>query len=232
MDFVEFIYGLFIVSLLGLILSFNPMLIVVDFLLVLRSKRPIFNTIMLLAGFATSVAIMFTLASMAISPDSDISIQKIKESFDLPSSVEVLAGLLLVGYGIKRYKIKSSFKSTRSLANFKLPEGPIKIFLFGLVKSTLSVSNIFAILVLARQAVVGNWSVTISTMVLVWILIIGFLPLLYIMYLHWFRHQSLNRIDEKLNVWVQKDTSSYIAYGLILIGAIFAVKGAVGFLVS
>lgn len=226
MDAGNLLSSIVLLTFLGLLLAFNPMLIVVDILLVLKTKRPIFNTVMLLLGFGTSVLIIFSLANLLIGPSSDIDIEILK-NLDLPPVIDVVAGSLLFAYGLGKF-FDAKLKPAQAVKkiNFEIPQGPLKIYAFGVVKSFLSVSNLVAILLLTRQAISGNWSLGISTLALVWLIIIGFLPLFYIMYMHWFKNESLQKIDARINDWLGRDTSKAVSLGMVVVGATLLAKGS------
>jgi hypothetical protein len=230
MDLTSIIYNFALLTLLGLLVAFNPLLIVVDFLLVLKSKRPIFNTVILLAGFATSLIILFLVANLLLSADSQISLKNVMNQRDIPSIVDLSAGFILLLYGFRKYKSTTLESDALKRTEIKIPESPKGIYVFALLKTSLSITNIFAVVILARQAIVSNWSIALGFLSLVFLLIIGIMPLLYIMYLHWFKKESLNTIDKRLNSLISRGTTNLLAYGLILIGLLFFIKGLVGIL--
>ena len=225
MDIYSLIYNLLFITFLGLLVSFNPLLIVVEFLLILKTKRPIFNSLLLLAGFVSAISLLFFVFSMIIDPNSQLSFTKLKEGLDLPPIIDIAAGGLLMIFGIRKYSRPKASQNIAKAIDIKIPDKPFGIFIFGFVKAILSVSNIFAVMLLARQAVLSNWSLAIGFMAVIWLLIIGIVPLIYMMYLHWFKRDNLAVIDKKLNQLLSRDTTNLLAYGFVLIGIFFVTKG-------
>lgn len=227
MDLVQLVSNLLLITFLGLLVAFNPMLIVVDIVLVLKSSRPILNTIILTSGFVTSIVILFTVASLVIDPDSQISLARLKEGLNLPPLIDILAGCLLLFYAIARSRRPKTNRPSKSSSNFKIPEKPYQLFAFGLVKAALSVTNIFAILVLAKLSATNDWNVAVGLMAIVWLLIVGVIPLAAIAYYRQFRHESLLTIDKRLNAIMSRDIQAMLTYALGVAGVLFIASGLV-----
>ena len=225
MDVGNIAQNILLVTFLGIIVSFNPTLIVVDFLLVLKSKRPIFNTIVLLAGFATAIIILASFAWLLIDPDSQLSFNRLREELNMPPVVDITAGLLILIFGLNKYRESVTNKTKRKPKDIQIPQKPKQIFMFALIKTPLSLTNLFAILLLAKQAASGKWEPVAAFLALIWLLLLGVLPILYMMYLHWFKKASLDVIDKKLNKLLAKDTSLIIGLSCVALGAFFVVKG-------
>jgi hypothetical protein len=226
MDLAQLLGNLLLITFLGLLVAFNPMLIVVDILLVLKSQRPILNTVILSAGFVTSIALLFSVASQVIDPQSQISLNKLGENLDIPPFIDIFAGLMLLAYSVRRYTRK---QTKHKAANKKLgiPQKPYQLFMFGFIKAALSVTNLFAILILARISVSNDWNIAIGLMAVLWLVLIGVIPLAAVVYYHQFKHESLISIDKRINRFLSRDTELLITYILASAGAIFIAKGTV-----
>jgi hypothetical protein len=226
MDLVQLLGNLLLITFLGLLVAFNPMLIVVDILLVLKSRRPILNTIILSAGFVTSIAVLFSLASQIIDPQSQISLNKLRDSLDLPPLIDIFAGLMLLTYAARRH-LRKQPKTKTINKKIGLPRKPYQLFIFGFVKAALSVTNLFAILILARISVTNDWNIAIGLVAVLWLVLIGVIPLAAVVYYHQFKHESLVSIDKRINRFLSRDTELLITYILAAAGAIFFTKGIV-----
>ena len=226
MDIVQFFVDLSIITLLGLLVAFNPMLIAVDIVLVLRSKRPILNTSILIAGFISSLTLLFVVATLLIDPDSQFSLRKIKDTLELPAIIDILAGALLIGWALKRLGAAGQ-KRIVMPANLKVPESPTGLFAFAFVKAALSATNVFAVLVLAKVSAANGWNPALGAMAIFWLLAIGVIPLLTLAYLRQFKHKSLVSIDKKLNSLLARDITSVINYIIGGVGIFFLASGII-----
>ena len=224
MDFVELLGNLLLITFFGLFLAFNPMLIVVDMFLVLKSRQPIKNTLLLIAGFATSITLLFILFSNIINPNSEISIRKLETSLSVPPIIDILCGTLLVLAAIK-YRSRPSIVKKSTTQAISIPRGSLAIYSFSLIKSFLSLTNLFAVLALAKLYAINSWNMGIGAVALCWLLLVGVIPIIFIVYLHYFKHESLLAIDKRVNRFLARDTNSLIAAGVALIGIVFVLKG-------
>jgi hypothetical protein len=229
MDLVQLLSNLLLISFLGLLVAFNPMLIVVDIMLVLKSRRPILNTAILAAGFVSSIVLLFAIASSVIDPDSQVSLRKLKDNLELPPLVDILAGTLLLGYALKRRRNYAP-RPQQAANNFKVPEKPYQLFVFGFVKAILSITNLFAVLILAKLAVTNDWNIARGLVAVLWLLLVGVIPLAAIAYFRQFRHESLVNIDKRINRIMSRDTALLITYVLGVTGALFTISGLVNLL--
>jgi len=228
MDIFSLLINLLLLTLLGLLVAFNPTLIVVDLLLVLRSSRPIFNTAILAAGLISSMALLFAIASLFIDPDSQISLRQLNLGIEIPPLIDILAGSLLLAYALNRSRRTRMSKSTKKGIDIRIPEKPRQLFMFAFIKASISVSNIFAILILAKLAATNNWNPALGAVAVIWLIVVGVIPLAIVAYYHEFKHQSLMTINQRLNAVLSKDIQSILTYALATIGVIFIVSGAIG----
>ncbi len=226
----ELIQNIVLITFLGILLAFNPMLLVVDVLLVLRSKRPILNSIILTAGFVSAILLMLAIAGALVDPDSQISLSKISGNLRLPPLVQVLAGGLLIGYAAKRYRDKPSGTPSKQIHKIEVPQKPHQIFLFGFLKTPFSATNIFAVLILARLAAVNNWQPASAVIAAVWLLLVGIIPLVAVVYYHQYKNHYLVRLNQRIDRALTYDFGNIITIALAIIGAVFAAMGVVDLL--
>lgn len=230
MDLLAAFGNLLLIIFLGVLVAFNPMLIAVDILLVLRTKRPILNTAILTAGFMSSIVLLFVVAISVIDQDTQISVGKLRGSLEIPPLVDIIAGALLLGLAVKRQVRPQSDALSSNRKGFKIPERPSQLFVFGFAKASLSITNLFAVLILAKMAAINNWDPIVGFMAVTFLLLIGIVPLATVAYYRQFKHKSLASIDKRINTIMSRDTRALITYILAAAGIIFIANGLIGLL--
>jgi hypothetical protein len=228
MGLIDIITDVFLITILGMLVAFSPMLIIISMVLVLKSSRPILNTVILMAGYILSLFLLFIFASLLIDPNSDISLRKIKSDLDLPAIVDIIAGLTLVGWASKKYTSLKGARSPKKLNDFKIPEKPLHLFGFGFAKALLSATNLFAVLILAKVVTEKNWSIAQGVVAILWLLVVGIMPLLAIVYYHEFKNEKLLSINNRLNSAMDHDKDMILTYALAIVGMVFVLSGVVG----
>lgn len=232
MEIIAVLGYLLLLTLLGLLVAFNPMLIVVDILLVLKTRRPILNSLILAGGFVSSLLAILFIAGLVMDPEGSVSLRQLSDSISIPPLIDLAAGLLLIIYVAKRYIRVGPLPSPKTFKIENAPDKPLPLFIFSFVKTALSLTNLFVILLLAKALVTNSWSLLVSFAAIAWVIIIGLMPIAMIVYYHEFKHESLVAVEKRIDGWMSKDTTKLINYGLLIIGIFLAAKGAFGILIK
>lgn len=226
MDFIYLVLNILLITMLGLLIAFSPMLVLVNVLVVLKSKRPILRTTVLMAGMALPLLIIAGLAAAFLEPDSQVSLRGLSEKISVPPLLDFVLGLWLLSLAAKRWrytKLHGTHQKTSSLVSRNPPDKLSALFMFAFFKSILSVTNIFAILVLAKFMMVHSIPQPFSTLAVAWVIIIGLVPFLVILYYYFFKHDMLEQLDKQVDKILSRNLDAAITIGLLAAGIFFTL---------
>lgn len=220
---------IFIVALIGLlvygiVVSFSPTLFVTEVAILTRSKRPFIHTIAFLAGIAVPLVVYIFLAISITQTNQEIQIPSVREIIGSLPIVTMLAGILLVGAGLRMQTGKQIADSTQE----KSKEHPEKLFdtkalfWFGLIKMGTSLSSIAAILlgVSFVQSFVTRGA--LQAMALIWFLAVSLLPFVGIASLKRYSPKTFSRLQKSSDKvssfdWLKVLRWVFLASGVYLI---------------
>lgn len=226
MDFIYLILNILLITMLGLLIAFSPMLVLVNVLVVLRSQRPILRTAVLMAGMVLPLLIIAGLAAVFLEPDSQVSFRGLSDKISVPPLLDLLLGLWLISLALKRWrytKTHGTHKKTSKLISKNPPDKLPSLFMFAFFKSILSVTNIFAILVLAKFMLVHSIPQPFSTLAVLWVILIGLVPFLIILYYYFFKHDMLEQLDKQVDKLLSRNIDVAITLGLLAAGLFFTL---------
>ncbi|HEY4964604.1 MAG TPA: GAP family protein [Candidatus Saccharimonadales bacterium] len=225
LNIVGLIVNLFVLTFLGLLIAFSPMLIIVNMVIVLTTKRPIWNALILTAGVVTPLILIAILAEIFIGPHTSISISSISAKIQLPSIIDLLFGITLIIVALKRaYTYKQ--EEVHQVKSLTPPsDKPKSLFIFGFLKSLLSVTNIFAILLVVQITKTYNRMPIVNVLGLFYTILIGIIPLMLIIYYRQYRPGSLAKMNQKLDNLLKTNIQLFIVILLLLFGVYFIISG-------
>lgn len=225
MDLLHVILSVFVLTILGMFIAFSPMLIAVNLLIVVRSKRPILNTLILMAGVVVPLIIVSVLAKSYIHPDTAISISAISRKVSIPPLIDLLFGLSLLAWAITRLRRERPGAQQKQKTALNPPvDKPVALFWFGFVKSGLSVTNIFAILVVVKLVMINSLSPVAALLALLWTICVGLVPFLSELYLHKFKRDYLAKLNATLDTIMAKNITLWITIALFVASAYFCIS--------
>lgn len=224
MNIWQFITDIIIVTFLGLFIAFSPMLIMVNLLIVLKSKRPILHAVALILGIITPLLIVAWIGLQFINPDSQISISSISASLQIPPLIDISFGLALFGVAIKQMLKPPELFAKAS--EFKIPTDTFgAMFAFGFMKSLLSATNLFAILVMVKLIIESSLNPMLDLIILLWTLAVGLIPFAIVLYYHRFRKGYLLKLNKKLNEIMARNLRRVVIVGLYAVATMFTLAG-------
>ncbi|HSX53635.1 MAG TPA: GAP family protein [Patescibacteria group bacterium] len=230
MNIFELVFDFVLISIAGLLIAFSPMLIITDLLIVLKSKRPLLHTVVLLGSVALPLLLLSLVAAIFIKPDSDISLRGLAEKISLPPLVDILIGITLIIYAIKRFR-RFKYHSPDSVKTAKIGKAPpsklMPLFMFGFFKTLLSVTNIFAILFVTKLITSNKLDPLLALLILFWTIAVGIIPFLIIIYYQKNRRQYLIRLQNKIDNILTDNIQLYLMIGLGALGTAIACFGLV-----
>jgi len=227
MDSLGPIANFLLITLLGLLVAFSPMIVIVNLLVVLKSSRPILRTIVLMAGIAAPLLLISGLAILFMDPKGDISFRGLSEKISIPPIIDLAFGAWLLAFAYRRYQ-HSLLHGPKKTANLILKKPPDKLsalFTFAFVKSSLSVTNLFAILVITNLIITKQVHQPLATIAVLWVILIGLIPFGVILYFYFFKHERLEKLSGQVDALLNKNIDAAINLGIALIGAFFLLHG-------
>lgn len=226
MNIVSFIGNLFILTFLGIMIAFSPLLIMVNMIIVLTTKRPILNALVLIAGVAAPLLLIALIAQAVIDPSTTISLGSIAERIQLPAIIDLALGVVLIVFGLKHASSYRSDEKTSDISTLQPPTDSLKsLFAFGFFKSLLSVTNVFAILFVIKLTKVYQLGPAVGLLALFWTITIGLLPLFMALYYHRFRPHQLKKFSRKLNEMLNTNIQLMVVIASLIIGSYFCISG-------
>ncbi len=224
MDLGELIAGFFLLTLLGILIAFNPSLIIVNFLVVLKSKRPLRDALILISGVMIPLLLIAVIASFWLEPDSAFDLRGFSSKLKIPPVIDLIFGLALLIYAssIRFRQRRPATKKSRA----NLISKPASIFGFAFLRSCLSITNLLAALVIAKILVVSDPSPLAFILGIAWAFFIGATPLLAAPYMQKYQPDRVQRARVYIDRIWYGDHSSLISIALAIIGLGFLVHGA------
>jgi hypothetical protein len=227
MNIGELILNLILVLFLGLLIAFNPSLIVINLLLVLESRRPIRDTMILIAGVILPLIIIFLIAVFWLKPDSSFQLRGSLPDIKIPPLIDIIFGLGLLVYVWRRLHAKPnpqkpsaiSARAKRMLVN------PGSIFSFGFIRSGLSASSLLAVLMIAKTMIVNQTRPLVALLSVILAFVIGIAPLLVAPYLYKYNPNGLKKAQVFINKLLAKGSATLVTVLLTAIGVGFLMHG-------
>lgn len=230
MDALTIIANFLLITLLGLLIAFSPVIIAVNTFVVLKSNRPLIQTLVLMAGVAAPLLIVALLASNFIDPNNTIKFGDVASKIKIPPVIYLALGLWLIIVALMRWRYTYVHKKPKRLTNFAAQHPPDKLsalFGFAFVKSALSVTNLFAILVVCELIITHAYKQPLAGLIILWAIVIGLLPFGIILYLFFYRHEKLQSLNVRIDSFLNRDLDFAINLILVVVGTIFAFSSII-----
>lgn len=221
---INLVTNFLILTFLGLMIAFSPILIIVYTVIVLTTKRPILNAIILIAGVAAPLLLIALIANIFIDPNTTINFSDIAEKVSLPAIVDIIFGLALFVVGFRR--VRNGRSTEQKEQPFRAPpDNPKSLFIFGFFKSLLSVTNIFAILLVVQIIKAHSRQPFVDLLAILWTILIGVVPLLLIIYYRQFRPQSIEKLSDRINGLLRRNLQLILIILIFVGSSYFFVSG-------
>lgn len=233
MDIFSVVLNFFLITILGFLIAFSPMIVIVNVLVILKSKRPILRTLVLMAGMAAPLIIVSVLAYRFLEPNSQVSLRGITDKISIPPLFDLALGVWLASLAIKRWQYSKQHDKPKKSADLIMKKPPDKLsglFGFAFIKSTLSATNIFAVLVVAKTLITHSIDEPLAAIIILWVILVGLLPFLIILYLYFFKHERLELLSDQVDKLLNRNLDFAITLILGLAGSFFCLQAILGFL--
>ena len=233
MAVIDAVLSLLLLTLLGLLVAFSPMILIVNLLVVLKSTRPILKTLVLMAGMALPILIVGILAINFIDPDTQISLGSLSKKINVPPLIDIALGVWLLAWAQRRIRFSRTHKKPRKPTDLIMKNPPDKLvglFTFAFIKSALSVTNIFAILAVGKLIVTNSINQPLSTLVILWVLLVGLIPFGVILYFYFFKHERLDNLSDQVDRLLNRNLDRALNLALLTAGFFFLFIGLINLL--
>lgn len=134
---------------LGIVASFSPMLYAGELASLTQSKRPVYQTAVLLAGILTPILIIATLFMLFVNPTQPTPLDGLGDdhfNFRALPWFDIIIGLLLTTAGIVYLIVRRNMAPKRLADKSHFVNNTATLYWFGLTKTLISVSGLAALL--------------------------------------------------------------------------------------
>lgn len=212
-------------SFLGIFVAFNPLLLVSELVIILKSKRPLLNTIIFMTGVALPL-IIFALIGAVIFQE-DTRIEPLHNSIELSPVVNIAIGVILILMALRQF-----INHQKPIANgadvFKKNTASLSyasVFGFAFFRSALSFTSIIGILAATKLIKEYTDNYIIILLGVFWTICIGMLPFLGLLGASLKRPDALKFIEQRVDPILNKNYKASIKWICLILGIYFAAKG-------
>jgi len=226
MDIVGLVANFLLLTFLGLLIAFSPAITMVNMFIMLTSKRPLKNALILIAGVTIPLMIIAIIAGNYLDSQATFSLGSIAKKIHPPAIIYLLFGISLWVAGIKRAIVyRQRDKSLPVQAMHPPSDSPMSLFAFGFIKSLLSITNIFAILTVVQLTKGNGFGRGVEFVALVWTIFIGLLPLLLALYYRRYNPKRLEKLNQHLTHLLTSNLQLIMMIAMMGLGSYFLVIG-------
>jgi hypothetical protein len=164
-----------------------------------------------------------------LKPDSSFKIGDSMPSINVPPLLDMIFGISLLVYAsIRQFKVRQEDHKTAPVTEKakRIITTPGSIFSFGLIRSSLSVTNLLAVVIISKTLVVNNAGPLAAALAITVAIIIGLIPLLAAPFLYKYNPRLLKSIQAFIDRFTAKNASRIITFLLAVTGLIFLIHGA------
>lgn len=216
------IFGLVI---LGIIVAFSPTLIFTEVTVLTQSKRPFIDTVALISGIMVPIVVYGALAFLFVDQATGFQNPFTHSSIASLPIVDVLAGLLLLGAGLRLHRPRRIRRREVEAAAPKKLLDTRALFIFGLIKMATSFSSIAAIMIGVQFIESYIRHGALQAVALLCFLLISIFPFLLIASLQAYSPETFARVKSSSDRVARLDWIMILSWVFLLAGAYFMVIG-------
>ncbi len=205
---------------LGLLVAFNPLLLVSELAIILKSKRPLLNAIVLIAGIATPLVLLAIVGGLIF--DESTEIRTFNINIHLSPLLNIVIGFILVLIGLRLQFFPKPAKTKRLQAH-QLSLGSLYGFAF--FRSALSFSSIIGIITATKIIKDATDNYIVVLLGLFWTISIGMIPFLGMIGFSMKRPDSIKSLESRIDPLMNRSYKPVAIWGCILLGSYLIVIG-------
>ncbi len=214
-------------SFLGIFVAFNPLLLISELVIILKSKKPLLNTLIFMIGVATPL-ILFALVGAVIFQE-DTYLQPFHSSIQLSPVVNIAIGIILILIAIRQFinhqdlpaKTAEAFKKSTASLSYA------SIFSFAFFRSALSFTSIIGILAATKLIKEYTDNYILILLGVFWTICIGMLPFLGLLGASLKRPDALKFLEQRVDPILNKNYKASIKWICLILGIYFIAKGLI-----
>jgi len=226
MDIAGHIANLFLLTFLVLLIAFSPVIIMVHMFIMLTSKRPLKNALVLCAAVTLPLIIIAVIGGNYLDSLATFSLGSIAHKIHPPAIIYFLFGVSLWVAGIRRaleYRTRDKSLPVKAL---HLPSDSLtSLFAFGFIKSLFSITNIFAVLTVVQLTKGNGLGRGVEVAALIWTIFVGLFPLLLALYYRQYHPKRLEKMNQKLTQLLTSNLQLMLIIAIFGLGTYFLVAG-------
>ncbi len=220
MNILNFIVIFLELTFLGLFVAFNPLLLASELAIILKSRRPILNAVVLVAGIATPLVLLAIVGGLIFNESTQVNAFNIK--LDLSPLLNIMIGFILVLVGLRLHFFPKPPSEKRLQAN-ELSVGSLYGFAF--FRSALSFSSIIGIITATKIIKDATDNYVLVLLGLFWTISVGMIPFFGMIGFSLKRPASIRNLEHRIDPLINRSYKPLVALGCILLGSYLVFSG-------
>lgn len=199
---------------LGVLVAFNPMLLVTELAIILKSKRTIINATAFALGIISPLIIIAMIGALVFNQDTQFS--AFKHSVSLPPLLNIVIGAILLLIGLRLRFFPNSTR-TKSAPSPDLSLG--SLYLFACFRSALSFTSIVGIITATKIIKDYTDNYFLVLLGLLWTICVGMLPFFGLIGYSLKRPDSVEYLEERINPIVNRSYRPVVIWVCLVLGS-------------
>ncbi len=213
MNILQVVVVIIELTFLGIFVAFNPLLLVSELAIILKSKRPLLNSIILIAGVATPLIIIAIVGGFVFNENTQV--RSFSHDIRLSPILNIIFGVILVLVGLRlRFFPKTSNPKKLDSVNMS----GISLFWFAFFRSALSFTSIIGIVAATKiiKDMTDNYLVVLLG--LFWTICVGMIPFLGMIGYSIKRPETIKNIEERIDPLMNRSYKPILIWGCLILG--------------
>lgn len=226
MNLFNFVVLILQLTFFGIFVAFNPMLLLSELLIVLRSKQPLLHSIIFLAGVSLPLIIIAAVGAFVF--EEDTSVRAFNSNIQLSPVLDLLIGIILLLIAARLFfvrdivlKQKSNKRSSPAITE-RLSYWAL--FWFAFFRSAISLTSIIGIVAATKVIKEYTDNYAIILLGLLWTITVGMLPFLGMLGYSVRKPETIKTLEQKIDPIMKRDYSGSVKWMILVIGAYFFVR--------
>lgn len=205
----------------GLLIAFNPLLLVSELAIVLRSKQPIFHALVFAVGAITPLVLIGVVGSFMFNEQTQV--QSFDISIRLSPVLDFLIGtcLALIGIRILMFTRKSAPKKSARTSKKAHSSSVISLFAFAFFRSAMSFTSIIGIVAATKVLKSTTDNYLWILLGLFWAISVGVSPFVGLIGYSVKRPDSVRALEQRIDPFLNKDYRPLLGWISLVVGGYF-----------
>jgi hypothetical protein len=211
----------------GIFIAFNPLLLMSELAIIIKSKRPLLYATVLVLGVATPLVLIAIIGSIFF--DDSTSIEAFHINIEVSPLLNIILGATFLGVALRISTAKEPVKQ-KPLSADKLALKPL--FIFAFFRSALSFTSIIGIVAATKvlKDLTDNYALVLIG--LLWTICIGMLPFVSMIGYSVKRPETVKTIQDKVDPLMNRSFRPIIIWGCVILGGFQIAVGVTKLITS